>query len=255
MAEFESYEPGTPSWVDLTTADPDKAKSFYTQLFGWEVAEQGPEAGGYAMFTKSGKNVAGLGPVMDQGHPTVWTTYVSVEDADAVIAKAKEAGGVAFVEPMDVLDVGRMAIFADSTGAVIAVWQPRQHRGAQLANETGTLIWNELHTRDAEKAESFYAHVFGWGSQAEDFGGMKYTMWQRGDAPVGGMVEMDPQTSGEVPPHWLVYFAVDDCDATVSKASSSGATVVSPAVDSPAGRMATLLDPGGATFAVIKPAS
>jgi len=255
LAEFDSYPAGTPSWVDLSTPDPAKAESFYGGLFGWEVKEQGPEAGGYAMFTKSGKNVAGIGPVMGEGQPTVWTTYVTVDDADATIAKAKEAGGVVFVEPMDVLDVGRMAVFSDPTGAVIAIWQPKTHQGAQLANEADTFCWNELRTRDADKAKSFYAHVFGWGATSEDFEGMSYTMWQRGDAPVGGMVELPLHTPSDIAPHWLVYFAVDDCDATVSKATSTGAQVTSPPTDTSAGRMATLQDPSGAAFAVIKPPS
>src|SRR5580692_1107117 len=104
MATFDSYKPGQPSWVDLSTSDADASKRFYPGLFGWEVLEFGPEAGGYAMFTLGGKNVAGVGPIMMDGQPTAWTTYVNVPDADESIAKVKAAGGMVFVEPMDVLD-------------------------------------------------------------------------------------------------------------------------------------------------------
>ena len=98
--------------------------------------------------------MAGAATIMMEGQPPAWTTYVSVEDADASIDKVKAAGGTVFVEPMDVLDVGRMAVFADPTGAAAAVWQPRRHIGAGLVNEPGALAWNELTTRDTAAAKS-----------------------------------------------------------------------------------------------------
>lgn len=251
MPEFTSYLPGTPSWVDLSTGDASASKDFYGALFGWDVVEGGPEAGGYAMFVKEGKTVAGVGPLQMDGMPPVWTTYVSVEDADATVAKVKAAGGTVFVEPMDVLDVGRMAVFADPTGAVIALWQPRAHKGAGLANEPGSFCWNELQTRDTAAAATFYAAVFGWGAHASDSPGMPYTEWKRGDDTVGGMMDMPAAIPAEVPANWLVYFAVADCDGTVARATELGGATLMPAMDIPPGRFAVLADPTGAVFAVI----
>ncbi len=252
MPEFSSYPPGTPSWVDVASRDSAASNAFYGELFGWEADDQGPDTGHYVVFRKQGKMVAGGGPIMMDGQPPAWTTYVGVDDADATVDLAKKAGAAVFVEPMDVMDLGRMAVFADPTGAAVAVWQPKDHKGAELANEPGTLCWNELDTRDVPAAKSFYADVFGWQPNDMEMEGMSYTEWKVGDRSVAGMMQMPEMVPANVPAHWLVYFAVDDCDATVSKATGLGATTLVPATDIPPGRFAVLNDPSGAVFAVIK---
>jgi uncharacterized protein len=252
MPEFDEYLPGTPSWVDLTTPDKSGSKAFYSALFGWDVIEMGPEAGDYAMFTKKGKRVAGLGPTMSEGQPASWTTYVSVDDADAIAEAAKKAGGSLIMEPMDVMDAGRMAMFTDSTGAVIAAWQPRLTKGAELANEAGAFCWNELQTRDVEAAKLFYGSVFGWGAETSKMGEMEYTEWKRGDASIGGMMDMPSEIPAEAPPYWLVYFGVEDTDASVAKARELGALVYVEPTDIPPGRFAVLGDPTGASLGIIK---
>jgi predicted enzyme related to lactoylglutathione lyase len=255
MSERTSYEPGTPSWVDLGSPDLDAAVEFYGALFGWDVAEsQSPEqTGGYRMAILSGKPVAGMMPLMQEGQPPAWTTYVSVEDADATAAAVKEAGGRVIAEPMDVLDVGRMAVFADPTGAVFSVWQPRAHPGSGLANEPGAFAWNELNTRDPDAAKSFYAAVFGWEPDDHDMGEMgTYTEWKVGDASVGGMMDMRGRVPDQVPANWLVYFAVKDTDAAAEKVKELGGGVAFGPIDIPAGRFAVVHDPHGAMFAVIK---
>ena len=190
MPPVTAYTPGTPSWVDLASADLAASASFYSTLFGWDAVDQGEEAGHYHLFELNGVPVAGAGPIMMEGQPPAWTTYVSVEDADASIAKVAQAGGTVFVEPMDVLDVGRMAVFADSTGAAAAVWQPATHIGAGLVNEPGALAWNELNTRDAAAAKTFYGAVFGWEGETGSMGEMEYTEWKLGGVVIGGMLAM-----------------------------------------------------------------
>src|SRR5437588_497409 len=161
--EKESYEHGVPSWVDLGTADPEKAARFYSDLFGWTVEQGPPEAGGYGIAQLKGRAVAGLGPQQNPG-PPVWTTYVNVDDADDVAQKVKAGGGQLFMDPFDVLDVGRMAVFADPAGAALGLWQPRVHKGAGVVDEPGTYCWSELVTTDVEGSKTFYGAVFGWGS-------------------------------------------------------------------------------------------
>src|SRR4051794_38236280 len=133
MADIDRHEPGTPSWIDLGSPDQEASKRFYGGLFGWEAMSPGPpeETGGYEMFTMRGRLVAGLGPQQSPG-PPYWTTYVSTDDADKTVAAAREAGATVFMEPMDVMEAGRMAVFADPVGAVISVWQPNQHPGAMI---------------------------------------------------------------------------------------------------------------------------
>ncbi|HEV2361653.1 MAG TPA: VOC family protein [Acidimicrobiales bacterium] len=255
MAEVESYTPGTPSWVDLGSADPKASCAFYGSLFGWDLQDMGEEAGHYTMATKNGKNVAGIGGLMSEGQPTAWTVYISVEDADATAEKVKAAGGMVYAEPFDVMTVGRMGVFGDTTGAAIAVWQPGDHKGAQLKDEPGSFTWIELWTRDTEKAKAFYGDVFGWTSETHDMGGTDYTEWKLdGSSASGGMMDMPADVPAEVPSHWVVYFEVDDVDASVTAASDLGAKVLVPAMDIPPGRFAVIQDPIGAPLALFKSA-
>ena len=149
------YAPGTPSWIELCSPDTDAATRFYGELMDWSATEPGspPETGGYQMFQQDGKSVGGLMGHMQEGQPTAWATYVSVADADETAAKVKASGGSIVLEPMDVMDIGRMALFADPTGAVFGVWQPKTFAGADLVNEPNSLCWNELMTRDAESGQ------------------------------------------------------------------------------------------------------
>jgi uncharacterized protein len=252
MPRVESYASGTPSWVDLASPDVEASAAFYGTLFGWTADELPPEAGGYRIFHKDGIPVAGCGPIMMEGQPPAWLTYVSVADAEATMARVAGAGGTAFVQPMDVLDAGRMAVFADTTGAACALWQPKDHPGAGLVNEAGTLVWNELSTRDPAAAVNFYTHVFGWETSTNDMGGSDYTEWKLAGETVGGMMERPAEMPAEVPDYWLTYFGTDDCDATVTAAQDAGAAVFVPPTDIPPGRFAVLADPFGATFAVIR---
>ncbi len=252
MPEFTSYDPGTPSWVDHATKDLESSNSFYGALFGWVAEDQGEEMGHYTIMRKGGKSVAGNMTAMSEDQPSAWITYVSVDDADATVDLAKKAGAMVFAEPMDVSDIGRLAVFADPGGAAIGVWQPKTFKGAELANETGAFVWNELNTRDVSAAKTFYPEVFGWEPSDLDMGGMSYTEWKLGDKTVAGMMTMPDMVPAEVPAHWLVYFGVDDTDASVSRASELGATTLVPPTDIPPGRFAVLADPDGAVFAAIK---
>ena len=143
--EFERYDDGVPSWVDLGSTDLAKSREFYGGLFGWNCPEGPPEAGGYSVCDLGGKTVAGLGPQMNPAMPPVWMTYVNVDDADDTVAKVAANGGTVFMPPMDVMEAGRMAVFADPVGAVIGLWQPKQHTGAQVVNEPGTLLLERAH--------------------------------------------------------------------------------------------------------------
>jgi predicted enzyme related to lactoylglutathione lyase len=255
MSSRTSYAPGTPSWVDLGSPDLDASVEFYSGLFGWEVpaSENIEQTGGYRRATKDGADVAGMMPLMQEGQPPAWSTYVSVADADATAAAVKEAGGAVFAEPMDVMDLGRMAIFADPTGAVFGVWQPGTFPGAGIVNEPGALTWNELGTRDVAAAKAFYAAVFGWGFEDEEMGEMgTYTVIKLGEESVGGLLDIAGRVPDEVPAHWLAYFAVENTDAAVQTLKAAGGDVAAGPIDIPAGRFAVVRDPAGAAFAVIQ---
>jgi uncharacterized protein len=257
LPERTEYAPGTPSWLDLAAPDMDSARSFYGGLFGWEAqAAPGPpeETRGYEFFTLNGKAVAGFGPP-GEDEPPSWRSYVSVTDAGETAAKVKDAGGEVLLEPMDVMEAGRMAVFRDKEGAVICAWQPGQHKGAQIVNEAGAFAWTELATRDPEAAKSFYTEVFGWETVDREMGETAYVQLQADGRPVGGMLPLPDDAPDDIPPHWLAYFAVEDFDSAVEKAEELGGEVAAPEADTPAGRFAVLRDPSGAGFAVIQPSS
>ena len=254
MSERSDYAPGTPSWVDLSTADLDAAMEFYGGLFGWDFPEpeNAEQTGGYRQAMLRGKPVAGLMPLMQPQQPVAWSTYVSVADADAATAQVREAGGTVMVEPMDVLELGRMAVFADPTGAAFGIWQPGTFHGAGLVNEPGALSWNELETRDTGAAKDFYGAVFGWAFEDHEMEGMgTYAEWKLGDASIGGMADISGRMPDEVPAHWMIYFAVADADASLEKVRESGGEVRFGPVDIPVGRFGIVADPWGAAFAMI----
>jgi uncharacterized protein len=253
------YAPGTPSWVDLSSPDVDGSAAFYGELMGWTATEPGPveQTGGYRIFQLDGKSVGGLMGHVQENQPTAWTTYISVADADETAAKVQAAGGSVIVPPMDVMEIGRMAVFADPTGAAFGVWQPKSFKGADLVNESGSLCWNEVLTRDADAGKAFYPAVFGWSAGRPSFENApeSYTVWELDGKPVGGMMQMsDEWFPPEIPPHWGVVFAVADCNASVAKARELGATVANGPMDMPIGRFAGLIDPQGASFTIMQPA-
>ena len=195
MSERSNYAPGTPCWVELSgTPDVEASESFYRDLFGWEIPElsTSAELGGYRRAKKGGRDVAGVSPRMEDGQPTVWATYVSVEDAAATASKIAESGGQAIVQPMDVAGLGTMAVFSDPAGAVFGIWQPGTFVGSELVNETGAFGWNELNTRDTAGAKEFYGGVFGWTYEDEESERAgTYTVWKVGEAMVGGMIDVN----------------------------------------------------------------
>jgi uncharacterized protein len=254
MSERTSHEPGVPSWADLSSPDVEASKRFYSGLFGWQAQDAGPaeETGGYAMFTLKGRNVAGLSPVQDESQPPVWAVYVATDDVDATAARAREAGGSVLFGPVDVMDAGRMAIFAHPAAGFIGAWQAGRHAGAELVNEPGAINWNELQTRDVEGAKAFYSAVFGWQPDDQDFGGMTYTVFNVGGTGIAGAMPTPSGVPDEAPAFWLTYFSVEDCDASVAKVQELGGSALGPAHEmAGVGRFAVVADPHGATFGVI----
>jgi len=259
MGERNGYADGVPSWVDLATRDTDGAKAFYGELFGWESMDvpTGDQPGTYTMFMKGGKAVAGMGELAadDETSPTIWSTYIAVDDLDATLEKVASSGGMVIVPAMDVMDTGRMAFVTDPTGAAVGLWQAGTHKGAQLVNEHGTLTWNELLTDDTAAAAEFYANVFGYRVEVTEMPNGPYsTFWAEGNLEghaAAGMMPRSPEM-GEFPNYWGVYFTVDDVDASLATAQQHGATILTPGIDAPGvGRFAVVMDPFGATFSVM----
>jgi uncharacterized protein len=244
--------PGVPNWVDLGTADLEDAKRFYTTLFGWTAHVSGDDYGGYTIFALDGRPVAGAGPLFGEGQPTAWSTYIATADSDTIAARVDAAGGKILVAPFDVGDQGRMAAFLDQAGAPFSVWQPGTMPGAEIFDVPGAVTWNELVTRDVEGSAAFYGAVFGWTVRGGAAGSSQYVIFEHDGTPVVGLQPMTgPDWPDDLSPHWMVYFAVADCDATVEHAYALGGQVVRPPTTIETGRFAVLEDPEGATFSVL----
>jgi uncharacterized protein len=272
VPERDGYIAGVPCWIDTNQPDPAAALPFYRGLFGWEFEDVMPEGspGAYLIGRIRGGDVAAVASIPDGAPPSaMWNTYIWVDSADEAAARARAAGGAVISEPFDVLDAGRMAVVADPEGAVFCVWQAKNHRGAKVVNEHGSLNFNGLATRDPEAAKAFYGAVFGWQTLAlpagvmwtlpgygdhleESTPGLRDQMAQM-DAPEGFIdvvAALNPIAPDdfETPAHWSVTFGVDDADATATKARELGGEVVAGPVDAPWTRSAVIKDPQGAVF-------
>ena len=277
MPERDGYPAGVPCWIDTTQPDPDAAAEFYSGLFGWDLEDIMPPGSPIKYFIGRirGGDVAAVSSRPDGAPPgAVWNTYVWVDSADEAAAKVRDAGGTVIGEPFDVMDAGRMAVFSDPEGAVFAVWQAKEHKGAQVVNEHGSLNFNGLSTRDPEAAKAFYGAVFGWATIGLGGGAEMWTMPGYGDhlerdnpdlrkqmAEVGApegfedvVASINPigDDQPDAPAHWSVTFGVDDADATAAKAEELGGKVVVPPMDAPWVRTTVISDPQGATFVANK---
>jgi len=254
MPAVTAAAPGKPIWFDIMTTDAEDARRFYGALFGWTFQVGGPETGHYAMCQLNGQQAAGLGSVPPgQSIPPAWTVYFGVRDADETVAKVTKAGGGVMMPVMDVMDFGRMAVCTDSTGAVFGLWQSKKHTGATVADEPGAMAWSEVNSRDANGAAAFYHEVFDLDARPVDDPSMQYIMLNQGETPVAGVLQMTAEW-GELPPHWMTYFAVADVDKAAETVKQNGGKVVHGPFDSPYGRIAVISDPQGAVLSLLQSA-
>ena len=255
MPNVDTHSNGSFSWIELGTSDQNAAKDFYTALFGWtfEDSPMGPDDF-YTMFQLEGRNCGAAYTLRPQETsmdvPPHWNLYVSVASADETAKKAEEAGGKLLAPPFDVYSFGRMAVIQDPTGAVIEIWEAKDHIGAGIVGQSGTLCWADLSTPDAATGSKFYTEVFGWTYTA---GKDDYRHIKNGEEFIGGIppaAYRDPN----MPPHWMIYIAVDDCDASTAKAMDLGANIcMGPMTIEKTGRMSVLADPQGAVLALFQP--
>lgn len=243
-----NWPEGAPCWVDLGVDDFDRAKRFYGELFGWEVEPGPPEFGGYSSCTKDGRNVAGLAPKMDPSQPTVWTAYLASDDIGATLATVRAHGGQVFAEGMAIAGMGTMALAVDPAGAFVGFWQGGTHTGFQLADEPGSVTWNEQLSRSFEEAKAFYAAVVGWELDDMSADGFSYATFRAGGETAGGIGEIGPEMPEALPAHWSTYFKVADVDEAAATLERLGGRVVQAAWDTEFGRMAAVADDQGAPF-------
>ena len=247
-------KPGEPCWIELFTPDTDAAADLYGRLFGWTATEPDEAFGGYRMFLRGDEPIAGLmrndGTM---GGPNAWTVYLSTDDATKTAERSRSAGAQVVAGPMQVGDLGHMAVLVDPAGATVGAWQPLSFTGLTVKPEDGAPVWFETLSNDYEKSVAFYADVFGWETVTmSDTAELRYTTLGKDDDARAGIMDASGFL-GEQPSRWQFYVQVPDTDAIVEQAVASGATLVQPAEDTPYGRLAVLADPAGAQFSVMGP--
>lgn len=249
------YPNGLFGWVDLMTRDTATAARFYEGLFGWTHVDQPTPMGPpYTQFFKDGQLVCGMSPMMPGVPETIgafWNSYVIVEDIQTTLDRVLPAGGSITMPAMQVMDQGWMAMVADPTGAIVGLWQPGAHEGAEVFNIPGSLTWNELQTRDIKAAMPFYAAVFGWEwATGPDDGYFMANLPNKAgdDKSNAGAMTMPPNVPPEAPNLWMIYFAVEDCDESMAKAQALGGLVFLPAMQMGPGKFGGLVDPTGGMF-------
>ena len=259
MANIDKHPAGAFCWYELATTDQAGAKNFYTTLFGWTVDDSpiGPDDF-YSMFKLSGRDTGAAYTMRKeqraQGVPPHWMIYVAVENADQAVSKAAQLGGTILSPAFDVMDLGRMAVLQDPTGANFSVWQAKNHQGTAIGGVVNTFCWADLSTPDPEKASKFYSGLFGWGMMKDSKDPSGYIHIKNGEDFIGGILPVSHRDPNS-PPHWLPYIQVDDANAATSKAGQIGGKILMPPRTMPeVGTWSVIADPQGAALALIKSA-
>ena len=244
-----------PNWVDLTTPDVDRAVGFYSRLLGWDVEIVATPVGKYHVATVGDREVAGLmaeAAEDAEGRPA-WTLFVNVEDVDEMPGRIEAAGGEVLAKPFDIPG-GRVAVVADPTGAMFAViHNPAMATDRQwFGIAQGMVCWVELLSRERDRAERFYADVFGWRPDVQHHDDTSHTTFTLEGYPVAGLLAMPTEVPATVPSHWSTYFAVEDCCAIERRAVELGGCVLRPSTEVGLSMFAVLEDPDGAKFCVME---
>lgn len=257
MSIMTTHAIGTFCFPGLCSGDAAKSKKFYSSLFGWEAQDISMSGGGYTVFKMKGQNATSMYEMkperLNAGVVPHWNAYVAVEDAAQTAQKAASLGAKVLNDPFDA-GGDRMANLQDPTGAKFSLWQFNKAPEPTLINEVGALCWTELYTNDTRTAQHFYSDLFGWHAQPFGDGPMPYTIFSLPSEPRGfaGMLPITEEMHGRTP-QWVPYFMVEDADKTAGLARKLGAQIHGPEDIPTVGRIAVMVDPEGATFAIIKP--
>ena len=260
--KIESYKQGTPCWVCLGTPDTECGKQFYSTLFGWEYQEAemfpGVPDSPVVFNAKIGDELAGvIAPNLGEPDaPAAWAFNWAVDDVDGSVERVSELGGSVTMPPMDMADQGRVAVVADPNGVDAILWQGKEHIGAGVMFEHGSFTWAQLITRNRSVSTSFHRQLLGLSLDSGPApGGGINDVLMLGREPMVGIMDLpDDVADAGTPNHWVIYFHVDDVDATIELAIDNGATIImSPTQLAHIGRIAIVTDPQGATFGLVTP--
>ena len=238
---------GKFTWFELVTPAIDDAKTFYSETLGWKSTSSDMGGFPYTMLTAGEAPQAGIVAPPQPGIPSHWTSYLGVDDVDARAATVVEHGGKVLVPPTDIPGVGRFSLVADPQGATFNLFKGVSDQGGSTE-----FHWNELWAKDAEALLPFYREVLGFEVETMQMPDGAYYILENADGGQGGI--MSSPMEG-VPPMWLPYATIDDCDAAVARAERMGGSVKSTASTIEGiGRIAIIGDRSGAVLGLVTPA-
>ncbi len=245
----ETHPPGTPCRASLMTHGTATAQDFYGALFGWEFQQLGP----HVRALLDGHDVAAISQLPTDRHlPAMWTTFLASDDVDLTAEMVRHCGGTVGVGPLDVDDASRMALASDPSGALFGIWHAASHLGSAITGAPGTPAWNELLTRDSADVTQFYGTVFGYEEEAVASTDVDYVTLHVKGHPVAGIHGVGTALPHDRGPHWLVSFEVTDTDEAVEHVTDLGGHLLTPARNTPHGRVAKVMDPEGAVFCLVR---
>ncbi|MFJ8587907.1 VOC family protein [Streptomyces sp. NPDC093595] len=255
MTEAARHKPGTPCWVSLMVHDLDATQEFYGGLFGWSFRPGPQQLGPYVRALLDDEEVAGIGRLpVDRGLPVAWTPYLASADAGATAEAIRCSGGTVAVGPLDAADAGRMVICSDPTGAVFGVWEQAAHLGTAVGGRPGTPAWNELLTQETDAVGKFYKTVFGYELEPLASADLDLVTLKAGDRPVASLHGVGTALPRDRGAHWMTWFEVADTDDAAHRVTELGGQVLKPPRDDADGRHATVADPEGAVFTIVRSA-
>ena len=241
-------------WHQLMTRDVPGAKDFYSRLVGWKTMPW-PLDPAYTVCHADAGPVAGIMQIpsdLPSEVPSHWLQYIGTRDVDSTAQAAVRAGGSIVKGPSDMQGAGRYAVLKDPQGAIFAIIDPENAKPeAAGAPPLGAFSWHELATSDNEAAFAFYSGLFGWDAMERmDMGPLGvYLIFGEQGVQRGGIFIKPAENPG--PPSWLPYVHVPNADEGYAVALSKGAKGTVPPMDVPkGGRIANVIDPAGASFAV-----
>jgi predicted enzyme related to lactoylglutathione lyase len=239
-------------WVDVAVPNPAETHTFFSELFGWgRRVRPTEEAQAYSIMTLEGHHIAGVCEV-EGSETSRWMNYLLVDDLAAATAKAESLGGEILKRDLEIATFGVMTVVQDPTGAIFSLWESKRGE-RKLPHRHGTVCWNELVTKDLDKAKAFYSKLAGWTHRETRFGDLCYTIFEKdGDDACGAMSLSDAANDKSVS-NWIVYFTVDNCEESTRLCQELGGTVgQAPFEVEGLGRCALLSDPSGGTFGILE---
>ena len=257
MSIITKFEHGNFYLPAYCSGDINKARTFYTSLFGWEAGERAMGDGTLTTLNINGNLLGNMYEMSDEsknaGVRAHWNSYLVVDSVDEIINKIEDLGGKLLRGPMDA-EGNPMVNLQDPHGAKFSAWENHTNESlSTVMNEVGALCWTELIAHDREAAKKFYAQLIGWEMHPFEGSPMPYTVFNvPGSQPIGGIFERLPEM-GDIPSQWIPYFHVTDADETARKAEELGGTNHGLIDVKGAGRIAMLQDSEGGAFAIIRP--